>query len=196
MDDRLAQQIEFIVEIDKIKAIVRRTRLFNDSRYENDAEHAWHLSMMAMVLREHANEPVLDVGKVIRMVLVHDLVEIDAGDTFLYDEEGMKDKKERECKAAERLFGMLPEQQGEEFRGLWEEFEARATPEARFASALDRLEPILQNLRTRGHAWQKHGVKRSQVERMNRKIAEGSERLWQYVQRQLDQAVERGILEE
>jgi len=179
--ERFDRQIAFLKEIDKIKHVMRRSRLLDDSRYENDAEHAWHLAVMAMTLAEHANDDELDIPTVIKMVLLHDVVEIDAGDTLVYDTAGREEKKEQESRAAERIFGLLPQDQAKAFGDLWEEFEARETSEARFAAALDRLEPILQNASTRGHAWQKHGISRQQAEATNEHIAEGSSDIWNYV---------------
>ena len=186
------RQIAFLKEIDKVKHVFRRSRLLDDSRYENDAEHAWHLAVMAMTLAEYANDEGLDVSKVIRMVLLHDIVEIDAGDTLVYDTARREEKKEQESKAAKRIFGLLPEDQRDAFRELWEDFEARQTPEARFAAALDRLEPILQNVSTRGHAWQKHGISRERVEATNEHISEGSSDIWEYVKELFAEADEKG----
>ena len=193
---RLAQQIQFIVEIDKLKRILRQTWLMDQSRRENDAEHSWHLAMMAILLAEYSREPELDLLRVLKMVLVHDIVEIDAGDTFVYDEEGFKDKAQREQAAADRLFGMLPADQAAEFRSLWDEFEARQTPEARYAAALDRLQPNLHNYYTQGRAWQEHGVTKAQVIARNRHMAEGAPRLWEFAQGLFDDAVRRGYLAE
>ncbi|ULT26956.1 HD domain-containing protein [Sphingobacterium sp. E70] len=147
--EKLLKQIDFIKEIDKVKYIQRRTKLFNSDRCENDAEHSWHLALMAIVLAEHADEPV-DLLKVIKMVLIHDIVEIDAGDTFIYDNEKAHSNTEEELLAAKRIFGMLPEQQAEELISIWEEFEAGETREAQFAKAMDRLEPLLQNSSNNG----------------------------------------------
>lgn len=194
MHNRLEQQLIFIREIDKVKQIFRQTRLLDNSRCENDAEHAWHLGMMALVLAEYANEPV-EISKVINMVLLHDIVEIDAGDTFLYDVDRIK-KQQEERQAAKRIFGLLPKEQAGEMQNLWEEFEARKTPEARFAAALDRLEPILQNISTGGYAWKKHGIKRSQVQQANAHIAEGSHQLWELVTELMDQADKEGLFTE
>ncbi len=169
---RFEQQIAFLKEIDKIKHVFRRTRLLDDSRYENDAEHAWHLAVMAITLAEHANTDRIDTSKVVMMVLIHDIVEIDAGDTLIYDKALRAEKKEKESRAAVRIFGLLPEDQRDTFKSLWEEFEARETPEAKFAAALDRLEPIIQNASTRGHAWRKHGISRSQAHAVNRHISD------------------------
>ena len=190
--DRLEQQIAFLREIDKTKGIFRRTRLLDDSRYENDAEHAWHLAVMAAVLGEHANGDQIDIAKVIKMVLIHDIVEIDAGDTFLYDSSLREEKKDAESRAADRIFGMLPTDQCAEFRSLWDEFEARETPEAKFAASLDRFEPCIQNAATQGHAWQKHGISRQRVEAVNEHITDGSSAIWEYTKRLFAEADEKG----
>lgn len=195
MKERLLQQVEFLVEIDKLKTILRQTRLIHEDRRENDAEHSWHLALAAMVLAEYANEEV-DLAKVIKMVLIHDLVEIDAGDTFCYDYQGAKDKAQRELKAADRLFAILPQDQGREFRALWEEFEEVVTPEAKFAAALDRFQPVLHNLHNGGGTWVHHGITRAQVEERNAPMAYGSIKLWEYVSACLDKAVADGILKE
>jgi putative hydrolase of HD superfamily len=194
MENRLDLQLRFIIEIDRLKHIMRRTRLFDNSRHENDAEHGWHLAMMAMALVEYSNKPV-DVNKVVRMVLVHDIVEIDAGDTFLYDEAAGLLKEEAERKAAERIFGLLPDDQARELKSLWEEFEARTSAEARFAAAIDRLEPMMQNALTAGHAWKQHNVRKSQVVQKNRPIVEaGSRELWRFAETLIARAVEMGHL--
>jgi putative hydrolase of HD superfamily len=193
---KLRKQIEFIEEIDKLKSIIRRTRLLDDSRYENDAEHSWHLAMMAIVLSEHANDKNIDLLKVIKMLLIHDIPEIDAGDTFLYDKDGRIDSVENEKKGAERIFSILPSGMTEELIGLWEEFEKKKTPEAKFAGALDRLEPLLQNYNTGGHAWKKHGIVRSQVEKNNLTIVHGSQTLWDLAQSLIDESVEKEYLED
>ncbi len=191
---RIGQQIGFVIELDKLKHVLRQTWLMDASRRENDAEHSWHLGVMAMVLAEHAAEPGLDISRVVRMVLIHDIVEIDAGDTFAYDEVGALDKAEREETAARRLFGLLPQEQAETFRDLWREFEARETAEARFAASLDRLQPILHNYYTQGKAWRQHGITADQVIARNRHIEEGAPRLWEYVRRLIDDAVTQGYL--
>lgn len=191
--ERLLKQMDFIKEIDKIKYIERRTKLFNSNRRENDAEHSWHLAMMAIVLAEHSNEPV-DILKVVKMVLIHDIVEIDSGDIFIYDTEMNHNNSEEERKAAQRIFGMLPREQAEEFIALWEEFEANETAEAKFAKAVDRLEPLLQNSSNNGGTWQEYGVKHSQVIDKKIIINEGSETLWDYTTDLLDRCVEKGIL--
>lgn len=195
-DERLEKQLEFLKEIDRIKSIFRRNRILDDSRYENDAEHAWHLAVMALVLSEHANSVEIDILRVVKMLLIHDLVEIDTGDTFLYDSALREEIKTAESRAAERIFGLLPEEQGSEFKSLWEEFEAGQTREARFAAALDRLEPCLMNACTKGHAWKKHGISREQVEAVNEVMKEGSQTLWDYTLRLLDEADENGCFPE
>ena len=191
--DRFEKQIQFILEIDKLKSISRRTYLLNAERLENTAEHSWHLAMMAMLLAEHANEPV-NVSRVVRMVLVHDIVEIDAGDTYYYDPIAALDKADRERRAADRLFGLLPVDQGKELRDLWEEFEACQTPDSRFAAALDRFMPQLHNYHTKGKSWSEHGVTADRVLERNACIAEGSQKLWERAQSLLDDAVAKGFL--
>jgi putative hydrolases of HD superfamily len=191
--DRLPQQIGFIVEIDKLKTVLRQTLLIDRSRRENTAEHSWHLAMMAITLADYADRPI-DIGRVIRMLLVHDLVEIDAGDTFVYDVAANQDKAEREAAAAERIFGLLPLDQGTELRSLWQEFEARTTPDAAFAAALDRLQPLLHNYHTEGSTWRQHGITVEQVVTLNRTIANGSQRLWEYTERLIEDAAARGFL--
>src|SRR6266850_5166292 len=191
--ERLDLQIRFILEIDKLKTIIRRTYLVNADRAENTAEHSWHLAIMAMLLAEHANEPV-DVSRVVKMVLIHDIVEIDAGDTYFYDTVGAADKADREGAAADRLFGILPPDQAREFRDLWEEFEGRRTPEARFAAALDRFMPQLHNYHTQGRSWNEHGITVDRVLERNECIGEGSTRLWERVRALLNDAVSKGFL--
>ena len=191
--DRFEQQIRFILEIDKLKTVSRRTYLLNADRFENTAEHSWHLAIMAILLAEHANE-IVNVPRVIRMVLIHDIVEIDAGDTYYYDSVASLDKAEREGQAADRLFGMLPPDQGTELRQLWEEFEACETPDARFAAALDRFIPQLHNYHTHGKSWNEHGVTADRVLEGNACIAEGSIKLWDCAQSLLKDAVAKGFL--
>jgi putative hydrolase of HD superfamily len=190
---RLAAQLDFILEIGKLKRVLRRSYILDGSRRENDAEHSWHLALMAAVLAEHAAEPV-DIGRVIRMLLIHDLVEIDAGDTSMYDADAHADKAEREERAADRIFALLPDDQAERFRALWDEFEARQTPEARFAAAIDRLQPQLLNDQTQGRLWREHGVTVDQVIARNRHMAEGAPALWDTARRLLDDAVAKGYL--
>lgn len=190
---RLEKQVEFILEIDRLKTVIRRTALTDQSRRENSAEHSWHLAVMALLLHEYANDDV-DIEKVLKMLLVHDLVEIDAGDTFCYDVEANIGRADRERVAAARLFGLLPSEQGDQFRELWEEFEARDSPEARFAAALDRMQPLLSNLATDGYSWQKYDVAHPEVLKRTRSIEEGSRELWEYMRSRLEVAVEEGIL--
>ena len=180
-DDRLPEQLRFIVEVDRLKSVLRRTWLIDGSRRENSAEHSWHLALMAMLLAEYAPAGV-DTARVVRIVLVHDLVEIDAGDTFAYDVAGNADRAERESAAADRLFSLLPADQAAAFRALWDEFEEGETPEARFALALDRLQPLLQNVAANGGAWRSHGVTREQVTERMRPIRAVSAELWAFVE--------------
>jgi putative hydrolase of HD superfamily len=179
-DDRFKAQIGFIVEIDKLKGVLRRTLLTDRSRRENSAEHSWHLAVMAMLLAEYS-PPGVNVARVAEMVLVHDIVEIDAGDTFAYDVAGNADREAREQVAAGRLFGLLPPDQAERMRGLWEEFEAGETAESKFALALDRLQPLLQNVHAEGGAWRSHGVTREQVLLRMQPVRDLSESIWTWV---------------
>ena len=176
---RLQQQFAFIQEIDKEKTIFRQTYLSDASRKENDAEHSWHMAVMAILLSEYSNEKI-DVLKTVSMILVHDLVEIYAGDTYAYDTEGNNDKAEREIKAADKLFSLLLEDQRDKFRAFWDEFEAGETPEAKFAITMDRIQPLMLNNASGGRSWQEHGVKSSQVYGRNVTTAQGSEILWKY----------------
>lgn len=194
MTERLERQLAFIVEVDKLKSIFRRSRLINRSRYENDAEHTWHLMMMAMVLGEHANDKELDLFRVFRMLLIHDIVEIDAGDISAYDEKGQEDKFMREEEAAKRIFGLLPKDQAQECYALWREFEERATEESRFASAIDRLQPMVQNYHTEGLSWKENGVTSDKVFSRNRQIEEGSTVLWNYAEAMIKRCVDNGFL--
>jgi len=191
MSERLHTQISFLLEIDQLKQVFRQTYLLDESRKENDAEHSWHFAMFAVLLVEYANEKV-DLLKVVKMALVHDLVEIDAGDTFLYDVAGNADKAEREEKAAKRIFGLLPPDVGPELHDLWIEFEAKETPEAKFAGSLDRLQPFLHNIHTQGRAWSEHGISAKQIRERNCVIADGSKRLWDYAVGLIDEAVAQG----
>ena len=189
--ERLQKQMEFIVEVDKVKQIIRQTYLSDASRKENDAEHSWHLALMAVLLREYSNEEV-DLAKVIPMVLIHDLVEIDAGDTYAYDEIGAETKTERETRAAERIFGILPEDQGRWFRELWDEFEAYDTADARFAHMLDNCQPLLLNDASNGRSWAEHGVRKSQIYKRNEHTSDGSREIWEYMQKLIDNHIELG----
>ena len=191
--ERLEQQLGFILESDKLKSVLRQTSLIDGSRRENDAEHSWELALMAIVLAEHADGAV-DLPRVVNMLLIHDIVEIDAGDTPLYDEEAAKSKVEREERAAERLFGLLPADQAEELRGLWNEFEGVKTAEARFARALDRLQPLLHNFHSGGGIWRQWGLDHATVEERNEIIGRGSPVLWAYAQDLLRRAVDEGFL--
>ncbi len=192
--NRLEQQIGFILEIDRLKRVLRQT-LHTDGRlYENDAEHSWHLALMALLLVEYAPPPRPDLLRTLKMLLIHDLVEIDAGDTYVYDERGYQDKAQREQAAADRIFALLPPDQAAEVRGLWEEFEARQTPEARFGAALDRLQPLLHNVATQGVIWRKHGITADRVLARNRHMAEGAPRLWEYAEHLIRDAVKKGFL--
>ena len=191
---RLAQQVRFIIEVDKVKEIFRQTLLTQSRRQENDAEHSWHLCLMVIVLAEYANCPDLDVLRVLKMLLIHDIVEIDAGDTFAYDTARMADQHEREARAADRIFGLLPTDQTEEFRRLWDEFEARTTPEARFAAAMDRFQPVLLNCLTEGTAWRQNGVTSDRVIARNRHIADGAVEIWTYAAQMISEAVNAGHL--
>lgn len=193
MSVRLEQQFAFLAEIDKLKQVGRQTPLLDGSRKENDAEHSWHLAMLVLILAEYA-EPQVDMLRVLQLVVVHDLVEIDAGDTFCYDPAAHLDKAEREERAAQRLFGLLPQDQGELLRQLWDEFEADHTPEARFAHVVDRVQPLLHNCLTGGLGWREHGVKLSQVLQRTRSVIQQSPRLWTYMRGLLRQAVLEGHL--
>ncbi|OWZ82904.1 HD domain-containing protein [Natranaerobius trueperi] len=190
---KLQSQLEFIAEIDKLKTIIRRTKLISENRLENDAEHSWHLAIMAVTLEEYADEPV-EISRVIKMLLIHDLVEIDAGDTFIYDEDMNLSKQERERQAAKRIFGLLPKDQENLFWNLWEEFEEEKTPEARFATALDRLQPIIHNYHNQGGTWKEFNITREQVEKKISKISKGSKKLWEVTEKILTESQEKGYL--
>lgn len=193
--NRLNRQLNFIVQTDQLKHVLRQTYLIHDQRHENSAEHSWQIALMALTLVEFSLEPI-DILRVIQMLLLHDLVEIDAGDTYCYDAAANQEKSLREEDAAKRIFGLLPDEQAEEYHNLWREFERRSTSEARFAAALDRLMPILHNFYTQGKSWQEHGITVEQVLTRNQHIAEGAPRLWQFVQELIDEAVTRGYLKE
>lgn len=177
--ERIEKQFEFLKEIDKEKNIFRQTYLADGKRKENDAEHAWHMALFVMVLSEYANEDI-DVLKTMKIVLIHDLIEIYAGDTYAYDSKGNESKRERELAAADRLFNILPSDQAEEFRALWDEFEENITPEARFANTMDKIQPLMLNNASEGRSWEEHGVHASQVYGRNEKTHLGSEELWKY----------------
>lgn len=193
LSEDLLKQINFIKEIDKVKYIQRKTKLFNSDRNENDAEHSWHLAMMALVLAQHSNEPV-DLLKVIKMVLIHDIVEIDAGDTFIYDTQKSHSNTQEERLAANRIFGLLPKEQAKELVEVWEEFEAGETKEAKFAKAMDRLEPLLQNTSNNGGTWNEFGVKYQTVYEKKKVIKDGSDAIWNFAEKLMNESVEKGIL--
>jgi len=191
--DHLVRQVAFIKEIDKLKYIQRKTKLFNSDRHENDAEHSWHLAMMTIVLAEHADTPI-DVLKVLKMVLIHDIVEIDAGDTFIYDTTKSHTNTDEELMAAKRIFGLLPTEQAEEFIAIWEEFEEGETDEAKFARSMDRFEPLLQNTSNQGGTWAEYNVPYQKVYDKKKAIKNGSTTLWNYAEQLINESVEQGIL--
>jgi putative hydrolase of HD superfamily len=191
--ENLIQQVNFIKEIDKLKYIQRKTKLFNSDRCENDAEHSWHLAMMTIVLAEHSNTPI-DVLKVLKMVLIHDIVEIDAGDTFIYDTTKNHSNTEQELMAAKRIFGLLPAPQAEELIAIWLEFEEGISDEAKFARAMDRFEPLLQNTSNNGGTWAEFNVDYQKVYEKKKVINHGSTSLWNYAEALINESVEKGIL--
>ena len=193
MNERLKKQLDFMLELDKMKSIYRQTYVLHEDRKENDAEHSWHLAILAFMLEEYAAEPI-DTLKVIKMVLLHDVVEIDAGDTYLYDEEGYKSKAEREEKAAQRIFGLLPDDQRDEYYALWREFEDDITYESRFASILDRMQPLLLNYTKGGIAWKEHEVHKEQVLSRNRPYFDASHELAEVIESVIEDAAAKGWL--
>ena len=195
MDERIQKQMEFALEIDKEKNIFRQTSLSGHGRKENDAEHAWHMAIMAYLLKEYANEPV-DIGRVMIMCLIHDIVEIDTGDTYCYDAEGLKTQKEREDTAKERIFSLLPEDQKEEMVALFDEFEANETPESKFAHAMDNFQPLILNNNNEGSDWAEHGVSAKQVYKRQGKTKDGSDYLYEITDRIIRSNVEKGNLPE
>lgn len=192
-NDDLIKQVSFIKEIDKLKYIQRRTKLFNSNRHENDAEHSWHLAMMTLVLAGQSNKPI-DVLRVLKMVLIHDLVEIDAGDTFIYDTSKNHSNTDEERLAAKRIFGLLPKAQAEEFIAIWEEFEEGITDDAKFARTMDRFEPLLQNTSNNGGTWAEFNVGYEQVYNKKKVINDGSSSIWAYAEHLINDSVEKGIL--
>lgn len=192
-NNNLLKQIDFIKEIDKLKYIQRKTKLFKSDRNENDAEHSWHLALMALVLAEHSDKPI-DILKVLKMVLIHDIVEIDAGDTFIYDAQKNHTNTEQELLAAERIFGLLPEKQAEEFIEIWKEFEDGITDEAKFAKSMDRFEPLLQNASNNGGTWTEFNVDYQKVYDKKKAIKDGSTTVWHYAESLLNESVEKGVL--
>jgi putative hydrolase of HD superfamily len=191
--DNLLKQVSFIKEIDKLKYIQRKTKLFNSDRNENDAEHSWHLAMMTIVLAEHSDKPI-DILKVLKMVLIHDIVEIDAGDVFLYDTTKSHTNTDEELIAAERIFGLLPTKQAEEFITIWKEFEDGITDEAKFAKSMDRFEPLLQNTSNNGGTWAEYNVPYQTVYDKKKAIKEGSTTIWNYAENLINESVDKGIL--
>ena len=191
--DNLLRQINFIKEIDKVKYIQRKTKLFNSDRHENDAEHSWHLAMMTIVLAEHSDMPI-DILKVLKMVLIHDIVEIDAGDTFIYDTTKSHSNTDEERIAANRIFGLLPKEQADEFIAVWEEFESGQTNEAKFAKSMDRFEPLLQNTSNNGGTWAEFDVDYAKVYEKKKAIKDGSSAIWQYAENLINESVEKGML--
>ena len=194
--ERLAKQMDFIVRIDELKKIVRQTALTDGSRQETVAEHSWHIAVMVLLLAEYSNDPNIDLLKVIKMLLIHDIVEIYAGDTFLYDVESRKEQNQNEEKAAKRIFGILPEDQASELQSIWDEFEERKTPESRFAKALDALQPVILGYENRGWSWKKHSIKKQQVIDHKKPVRARSVILWQYLQKLVDNAVNEVYLKE
>ncbi|MDY0236049.1 MAG: HD domain-containing protein [Gudongella sp.] len=194
MNDRLLKDMEFIVELDKMKSILRQTSIIEEDRREDDAQHSWHISVMTMVLNEYANEEI-DEKKVIKMLLIHDLVELYAGDTFCYDKKGNEDKRDRELMAADKIFGMLKEEKALEFRALWDEFEEMKTPEALFAASMDRLQPMLSNYHNGGGTWKKFGVDKEDIYKRIAPVKESSDKLWQFVEAMIEDAYNRGLIE-
>lgn len=192
--DRLSKQIDFIVEIDKAKQVLRQNVVIGTERNENDAEHSWHLAIMAIILSEYTVAKEIDILKVIKMVLIHDLVEIDAGDTFCYDEKANEDKEIREQKAAKRLFNILPSDQCNEIFELWREFEERKTSEADFAACLDRFQPLLLNYNTKGHTWQNPHVSSEKVLKRNEPLQKITPILWEKAKKIIEASIEKGYL--
>lgn len=191
--DRLSQQIHFIVQVDKLKHVLRQSYLIHAERRENSAEHSWHLAIAAMLLADYANAP-LDLLRVLKMLLIHDIIEIDAGDTYCFDHQSLVDKAARERQAASRLFGLLPDDQASELRELWKEFDVAQTPEARFAVAIDRLMPLLHNFYTAGKSWQMHGITRDREIERNACMRDGAVPLWEFAQTLIQDAVAKGYL--
>lgn len=192
--DRLEKQLALLIELDKLKSVLRRTRVKSaEGRLENSGEHSWHVALMAVLMEEHANAPV-DICRVMKMLLIHDVVEIDAGDTFVYDTAATKEQAEKEIKAAERLFGMLPIGQGQELLALWQEFEAAQSDDAKYAKALDRLIPMLLNYHNNGQSWKENSVTREQALTINKRIEFGSVTLWDKAKELIEEATEKGWL--
>ncbi len=191
---RFEKQLAFLIEIDKMKSILRRTVLINEPRRENDAEHSWHFAVTALVLTEYASDNI-DINHVIKMALVHDLVEVYAGDTFAYDEKGYEDKQSREFAAADKIFGILPDKQGKELRALWEEFEEFKTKDSCYANAIDRLQPFINNYKTEGHTWKLGGVTSAKVYKRMEAVRGAAPELWPFVEYVINDAIDKGYLQ-
>ncbi|MCL2354461.1 MAG: HD domain-containing protein [Oscillospiraceae bacterium] len=196
MKTRLEKQIEFLVEADKMKTVFRQNTILDKSRFENDAEHSWHFAIMAMVLYEYADSSKVDICRVLKMALVHDLIEIYAGDTFAYDAIGNQSKEKRESESADKLFAMLPEEQGKEIRSLWKEFDMMETNDAKFASAIDVLQPFLQNYYTQGKMWKHHKITSDKVYKRMQKVKNGLPELWTLVDNIIKDSIEKGYMKQ
>lgn len=195
-NERLTKQIDFLIEIDAMKNVLRQTLLADGSRRENDAEHSWHFAVMAMILQEYAYSSEVDISRVLKMALVHDLIEVYAGDTFCYDDAGNSTKEAREREAADKLFGKLPAEQGAEIRELWEEFDAMETPDAIYAASIDRLQPLINNYLTQGHTWKKGNVTSDKVYKRMEPIRTGMPQVWEVVEFMITDSIRRGFLKE
>lgn len=193
MNDRIKKDIEFIVELDRMKSILRQTSLIGEDKREDDAQHSWHIAVMTMVLSDYSNKE-FDVNRAIKMLLIHDLVELYAGDTFCYDAKGNEDKSERELAAADRVFGMLDKSKGSFLRELWDEFEEMETPEAKFAASMDRLQPMLNNYYNGGGTWRKFGVAQQDILKRIGPLKETSDQLWQFVENMIEDAYQKGLI--
>jgi putative hydrolases of HD superfamily len=191
----LESQITFLVEVDKLKSVLRRNYVIHGNRRENSAEHSWHVTLCAMILAEHSNVSI-DLNRVVRMLIIHDIVEVDAGDTFIYDDAERQTQASREEKAADRLFALLPSGQGRSFRDLWNEFEAATTPEAKFAKSIDRFAAILHNYETHGRGWSENGIKRNRVYAINEPVLDGSAILWEKIRSFIESATREGFLQD
>ena len=193
---RFKKQIQFILEVDKLKHVLRQTILMDRSRRENSAEHSWHIALLVPVLAEYSKDTDIDLFHVMKMLVIHDLVEIDAGDTYCYDDRGREDQTQREAIAADRIFGLLPADQATKYQALWDEFEKRESPESRFANAMDRVQPFLHNYFTNGQTWQANNINSRQVHERMRPVKDGAPDLWGYVNNLIEDAVKKGILAE
>lgn len=196
MNERFKRQLQFLIQVDQMKNVLRQTLLVDRSRRENDAEHSWHIALMAMIFYEYADQTRVNLGRVIKMALVHDLVEVYAGDTFAYDEEGYESKEEREKMAADRLFSVLPDDQAKEIRDLWEEFDKMETPDAQYAAAMDRMQPFVNNYMTQGHTWRLGGVNKDKVLRRMDMVRQSVPELWPFVESVIKDSIEKGYLKE